>query len=151
MIDHLCGSTPKWKTIIESIKLAPSFFHKAYLTQHPIGNGENAFQVAEELHTFLGICISDTLYGRRVQMEGGKAETGNGFEFWRQLFLENEGSGALINAEGRKIFQEYPKCAKMPDSLRQVDGWKQLLDEYAPEMYDNPKVLLTTIMSLIPE
>ena len=48
-------------------------------------------------------------------MEGGKAETGNGFEFWRQLFLDNEGSGALINVEGRKIFQEYPKCTKLPD------------------------------------
>ena len=95
---------------------------------HPIGNGESAFQVAEELHTFLANFISDTLYGRRVQMEGGKAETGNGFEFWRQLFLDNEGSGALINAEGCKIFQEYPKCAKLPDLSRHLDGWKQLLD-----------------------
>ena len=61
-------------------------------------------------------------------MEGAKAETGNGFEFWRQLFFENQGSGAHINAEGRKIFQEYPKCAKLPDLSRHLDGWKQLLD-----------------------
>ena len=39
----------------------------------------------------------------------------------------------------------------MPDLSRHVDGWKQLLDEYAPEMYDNPKVLFTTIMSFIPD
>ena len=96
MIDHLCGSTPKWKTIIESIELAPYSFHKALPMLHPIGKGENAFQVAEKLHTFLGNCISDTLYARRAQMECGKAETGNGFDFWRQLLLENEGNGALI-------------------------------------------------------
>ena len=84
-------------------------------------------------------------------MESGKAETGNGFECWRQLLLENDGSGALINAEGRKIFQECPKCAKLPDLSRHLDGWKQLLDEYAPELYDNPEVLFTTIMSLIPD
>ena len=70
---------------------------------------------------------------------------------WRQLFLENGGNGALINAEGRKIFQEYPKCAKMPGLSRHLDGWKQLLDSYAPEMHDNPQVLFTTTMSLIPD
>ena len=84
-------------------------------------------------------------------MEGGKAEAGNGFEFWRQLFLENEGSGALINAEGRNIFQEYPKCAKLPDLSRHLYGWTQLLDWYAPELYDNSKVFFTTMMSLIPD
>ena len=39
----------------------------------------------------------------------------------------------------------------VPDLSRHLDGWKQLLDEYAPETYDNPRVLCTTIMGLIPD
>ena len=79
IIDHFCGSSTKWRTITESVELASSPFTKTEIMKHPGGNGEDALRVVEKSHTLLGNYISETLYGRRVQMEGGTAKTGNGF------------------------------------------------------------------------
>lgn len=151
MVAHFCKSSTKWGVIIEAIETALSPMKKCELIAHPIGNGDNAWQVAEELYSFLGDYIGDTLFDRRLQMIGGRVEDNNGFEFWRQLFFENEGTGEEIVQEGRKNFQSYPKCSQLKELSRHLDGWKQLLDEYASELYVNPRHLFDTVMELIPE
>ena len=90
------------------------------------------------------------LYGRRAQMCVGRAQKGNGFEFWRHS-LENEGTSAEITQEGWKLFNEYGKCNKFADLARHLDGWKQMLDDDCPELYTVPSQLYTIIVGLIPD
>ena len=87
----MCKSTIKWNMIIEAVEAAPFPLQKAALVQQSIGNGENAWQVSEELWMFIGDFIGDTLFNNRLQMVGGKAEEFNGFEFWRALYHEDVG------------------------------------------------------------
>ena len=65
-------------------------------------------------------------------MCGDRTMQGNGFEFWRQLFLENEGTSAEITQAGRKLFNEYGKCNKLARLTRHLHGWEQVLDDYCP-------------------
>ena len=65
-------------------------------------------------------------------MCGGRAQKGNGFELWRQLFLKGEGASAEITQEGRKLATQYGKFNKLADIARHLDGWKQMLDDCCP-------------------
>ena len=87
MIDHFCKSSSKWRLVIESIESAPAPFTGAQLEVRPIGNGETAWTVANELENVLVDYLSDTLCDRRHQLCGGKAQKGNGSEIWRERFL----------------------------------------------------------------
>ena len=57
--------------------------------------------------------VSEGLYGKRYKWTNG--EEGNGFELYRALFKEYEGSHALVKLGGRKLFNSYGKCTLRAD------------------------------------
>ena len=56
----------------------------------------------------------------------GPQMEGNGFELWRKLFLEYEGSDELLRLAGRMELLEIPQIKTMKSINAQLDAWLHL-------------------------
>ena len=88
-------------------------------------------------------CISTSLYNRRVQLAGGKAEKGNGFEIWKQLYRQDAGGSQVLKFSGQLRLKDWPKCTSIAELEVHLDGWEACLDEYGTEMCAAPIMLRT--------
>ena len=83
------------RTLLSHLEVAELPITKAWLENQWV-HGYNGWDLSEKLETFVCCWVNDTIYGQRVQLAGGKSETGNGFEIWRQLFHEHHGGADAI-------------------------------------------------------
>ena len=113
-------------------------------------HGNNGWDLAEKLETFICTWLNDTLYGRRVQLAGGETETGNGFEIWRQLFVEHHGGMDAVQLGGMRRLQEWPRCNTIGNLSAHLDSWVACLETHNQELTAAPKVLRSMIMGVIP-
>ena len=98
--------------------------------------------------------MPESLYKRRVQLCGGKSETGNGFLMWRRLFVDNKGSGELVEFAGVEALRLYPSCSKLSDVGSHLDGWIELLDAYGSELLGAsgaPRMLRSMMLNILPK
>ena len=51
--------------------------------------------------------FSTNLYNRKVQLDGGKAEEGNGFEIWRQLYRQYAGGSQGVKFGGQLRLKDH--------------------------------------------
>ena len=65
--------------------------------------------------------VNDKIYGRRQQMAGVEAQSGDGFEIWRQLYLEHHGGAEATKLGGIRRFQEWPKCTTVGNWIPHLD------------------------------
>ena len=84
------------------------------------------------LLVFLSNHIPDSLYPRRAAIAGG--EDGNGFELWRQLFLQYEGGSTLVHLQGVRSFHAFPACKKIENLNARIGQWLQAQSKFASGM-----------------
>ena len=141
--DHIARHQHRWKEILTYIKLCgEQRIHKADLLKTHC-DGVNAWTLANKLEAWLSDWFSTNLYNRRIQLAGGKAEEGNGFEIWRQLYRQYAGGSQVVKFGGQLRLRDWPKCTSMAKLEAHHDGWQACLDEYGTEMYAAPNMLRT--------
>ena len=105
-------------------------------------HGVLASHLSADLWSFLLRWIGPTLYLRRTKM--GQNIEGNGFELWRKLFLEYEGSDKLMQIAGRSKLQEFPACTNVRHLNQHVDDWMHLFYTYGDGIsQDHAKLMFT--------
>ena len=134
-MDHLAQSTGRWRRLLRMVESSEDKLTKELLLHTPIGQGYSAWDLAEDLESFIIKYVADNLYTRRYTWTGG--EEGNGFEMWRNLFKEYEGNHMLVKMGGRRLFDNYGKCAPTADVLKHVDGWVELLFTHGTDLLNN--------------
>ena len=91
---------------------------------------ENAAELALKFEQTLVDWLPERLYNNRVQLAGGNAEAGNGFEMWRRLHLNNVGDHEVPEDAGVECLRTYGKCSKLSEVSDHMDGWQLLFDKY---------------------
>ena len=147
--DHLARSNGDWKHVLCSLETAEFPITREWLSSSHI-HGNSAWDLSTKLETFISTWVSDSLYGRRVQMAGGKAQEGNGFEIWRQLYHEHHGGANAVQLGGMRRLQEWPKCTSIGNLNQHLDAWLECLETHNQELLAAPNVLRTMILGVIP-
>ena len=147
--DHLARSNGDWKTVLCSLETAEFPITREWLSTSHI-HGNSAWDLSTKLETFISTWVSDSLYGRRVQMAGSKAQEGNGFEIWRQLYHEHHGGANAVQLGGMRRLQEWPKCTSIGNLNQHLDAWLECLETHNQELLAAPNVLRTMILGVIP-
>ena len=83
-------------------------------------------------------------------MCGGEAQSGNGFEFWRQLFMEHHGGEEAIQLGGIRRLQEWPKCNSLSNLKKHLADWQECLETHNKELLACPTVIRSMLMGIIP-
>ena len=91
-------------------------------------DGMNAWEVSEELEVFIFDFLDQNMYERRNQFTNGEA--GNGFEAWRQMYLEYCGGGSIANVGGFRRIQEYPRCEDVRKLGQHLADWEEFVTKY---------------------
>ena len=91
----------------------------------------------------VGKCVTNDLY--RLREAVGE---GNGFEYWRKLFIENKGGGETIRFAQRKRFDDFPRCRGISDLEKHLEEWIILKSKVNPEMSE--EWLLIAFGKIIP-
>ena len=110
----------------------------------------NAWTLSEKLETFICTWVNDALYSRRSQLAGGESQAGNGFEIWRQLYLEHHGGAEAVKLGGIRRLQEWPRCTSFNQLNQHLDSWLECLERYNSELFNCPSVLRSMILGIIP-
>ena len=149
MKDHMARANPQWKVLLNALEVCDKPITKNWLVTQ-WSQGSNAWELANKLETFISTWVNDTLYSRRVQMAGGKSEEGNGFEIWRQLFLEHHGGAHAVQLGGMRRLQEWPRCTSIANLSQHLDSWVECLETHNTELLAAPTVLRNMVLSIIP-
>ena len=131
MIDHMCRSTQKWRQILEYITAGHTQLLKDLLMATNV-DGINAWDISTMLEAFMVDWLPRNMYNRRTQWAGG--EFGNGFEFWRRMFIEYQGGSEAVEFGGIRRLQEFPKCTNLSKLTEHLDDWQDVLTTYGHEL-----------------
>ena len=107
-------------------------------------------ELSTKLESWLADWFNKDLYARRIQLAGGKAEKGNGFEVWRQLYRQYSGGTEIVNYGGQMRLKDWPKCTNVQNLEAHMDSWKSCLEEYGSELYAAPSMLRTMLIGILP-
>jgi hypothetical protein len=148
MLDHLANrSTPTYKSVIAQIEAHTNPILQANLENAYIDN-VNAWEVATALDGFIFDHVDTDLYERRSQLCG--SEDGNGFEAWRQIFLEHSGGGSLQTLGGFRRLIEYPRCERLNGLQKHLADWEELVKKYGKNLMTCPGELRAMVLGIIP-
>ena len=149
MKDHMASGNTAWKNILKPLERATNPITRQWLEDQWI-DGMPAWLLAEKLETFMCRWVNDTIYGQRTQLCGGEAQSGNGFEFWRQLFMEHHGGEEAIQLGGIRRLQEWPKCNSLSNLKKHLADWQECLETHNKELLSCPTVIRSMLMGIIP-
>ena len=148
MQDHLCNrSTRRYESLLRNIEKSQDEILKISLLQSTV-DGVNSWEVAEELEGFIFDYVNASLYERRRQFTNN--EPGNGFEAWRQIYLEFAGGSAIANVGGFRRIQEFPRCEDLHKLGQHLADWEELITEYGSNLQSCPMELRTMTLGIIP-
>ena len=147
ILDHICRSNRKWRELCESLQVCTGPILQSWLVTQSEG-GHNAWDLAQELESFLVDWLSDPLYRRRHQLSGG--EKGNGFEMWRYLFQEYHGGSDAVHLGGARRLQEWPRCNNLAQLSSHLDDWVECLQTHCVEMLHAPGMVRSMLLGVIP-
>ena len=147
MLDHMCESNQTWRPLLEKLKVCTEPIQKAWLVNQSV-QGNNGWDLAVKLESFIAKWLVDSMYSRRVQLCGNEAQ--NGFEMWRLLFHEHMGGSAAINLGGMKRLQEWPRCNSVNTLSQMLDDWRHCLEKYNVELLNAPRTLYHMLLQVIP-
>ena len=51
--------------------------------------------------------LAESMYGRRVQLYGGKSEANNGLALWKRPHQDFAGYGEIVEYAGVEVLREY--------------------------------------------
>ena len=148
VVDHLCRSTQRWRGVLDFVQQGLNPIGKAWLQSTNI-DGVNAWDLSTMLEAFLVNYFPKGMYNRRVQLAGGSL--GNGFEMWRQLYLDYQGGSDAVQFGGVRRLQEFPKCTSMSKLSEHLDDWTDVLHTYGEELAHCPKLLKNMLLGVLPK
>ena len=143
-------TNPRWKHILEYCAKYPNPIRREDLIRTHC-DGVCAWELALKLDLWLADWFNMNLYNRRVQLAGGRDQAGNGFEVWRQLYLQYAGGSSAVRHGGQARLKDWPKCTNIMNLEAHLDGWKACLDEYGHEMFAAPGMLRTMLLETLPD
>ena len=148
-IDHICRQNHRWRDVLEYTMKYPQPIVRRDLVSTNVDN-VNAWVLSTKLESWLADWFDKNLYSRRVQLAGGKSETGNGFEVWRQLYRQYSGGTQIVNYGGQMRLKDWPKCTHVLQLEAHLDSWMACLEEYGSELYAAPNMLKTMLLGVLP-
>ena len=150
MKDHIARNNHRWAQMLEFVAEC-----KTPVTKEDLWgircDGVNAWTLALKLNSFLADWLNADLYGRRTQLAGGVSQKGNGFEVWRQLFVQFAGGTTAVKHGGQMRLKDFPKCRDVLKLEAHLDAWTNCLEEFGSQMYAAPGMLTTMAIDLLPE
>ena len=150
MKDHIARNNHRWAQMLEFVADCKTPVTKEDLWATHC-DGVNAWTLALKLNSFLADWLSADLYGRRIQLAGGVSQKGNGFELWRQLFVQFAGGTTAVKHGGQMRLKDFPKCRDIHKLEAHLDAWTNCLEEFGSELYAAPGMLTTMAIDLLPE
>ena len=148
VVDHLCRSTQRWRSIPNFVQLGTQPLTQAWLASSNV-DGINAWDLATMLEAYLVDLFPKSMYNRRVQLAGG--EMGNGFEMWRLLYVDYQGGSDAVQFGGIRRLQEFPKCSSMAKLSEHLDDWMDVLTTYGEELAHCPRLLRNMVLGILPK
>ena len=149
IMDHLARGNSYWRTLLKSLQACTLNIQRSWLEGQWV-QGVCGWDLSEKLENFIMTYVGDSLYSRRIQLAGGEAQAGNGFEIWRKLYQEHHGGAEAVKLGGIRRLQEWPKCSNINNLNQHLDAWKECLETHNQELLNAPNVLRSMIMGIIP-
>ena len=146
LTDHCCDTNPYWRALLKMCQE----------TTHPIEYGPLAnsrygrftgWDLSLDLWNFMSKRLGQDLYDRRLQM--ANHVEGNGFELWRALFSEYEGSDEYIALDGRTHLQNFPKIQSTTGITQVLNDWSSAMLKYGNDI--GPVTRMTMLLKILPE
>ena len=81
---------------------------------------------------FMSKRLGQDIYDKRVQLANGVE--GNGFELWRALFVEYEGSDEYIALDGRTKLQNFPPITSTKGITHTLNDWSHMMMKYGSDI-----------------
>ena len=154
MVDHMGKVHSAWKQVLRWINepgnAAPlDFASLPGLTLGP--HNEDAVDLATKFEQVVADWLPETLFKKRIQLAGGKAQEGNWFTVWRELHRRFTGEGEILEYAGTQVLREYGRCANLSDVATHLDGWYELFDEYGKELEHAHNMTRGMLLDIIPK
>ena len=150
LTDRYAGTTCKWRQLFKDIEGDPQPMTQALLEQTQIGQGYTAWDVAEDLDSFVSKHVFETIYYDR-QHGWTSGEEGNGFALWKAMCLEHEGNHVLVQMGGRRLFNNWGGCTKTDDIEQHIRGWQENLYKHAADLVNCEEELFYQLLEILPE
>ena len=113
-------------------------------------NSEQAASLAVKLEQTIANWLPSSLYNKRIQLCGGRSQTGNGFRMWRRLHQDNVGSGEIIEFANTEALRDYGRCDRIEDTSSFIDAWLEAVDTHGGELEMAPKMLKSMFLNILP-
>ena len=154
MADHMGKVHGEWRRVLKWIpKYMPDrSFQIATLRMETLGPyNENAVELAVKSEQTWVDWLPERLYNNRAPLAGGDEESGNGFEMWRRLHLNNVGDGEVLEEAGVECLRTYGQCHKMSEVSDHMDGWQLLFDKYGSELAGATRHVRNMFLNILPK
>ena len=129
--DHMCRSTQQWRQILDFIVTGTTAIRKDWLLANNV-LGINGWDLSMMLEAFIVDWLPRSMYNRRTQWAGG--DFGNGFEFWRRMYIEYQGGSEAVEYGGIRRLQEFPRCSNISKLGEHLDDWLDVLTTHGAEL-----------------
>ena len=96
---------------------------------------------------FISLKLDIGLYEKRVSMAGDCE--GNGFELWRQLFVQFEGGDEVMKLDGRTNLQNFPVITTKVGITDVLRDWRSQMFKYGDDIGEATK--RTMLLKILPE
>ena len=127
MTDHIAQDFPRWRGFLQDAERCTEPISKETLKAMKY-NGYSAWNFAQNLWSFVGKYLGPKVYLKRQLMS--KRMQGNGFVFWRQLFRDYHGGGAMIRLAGQQQLLDFPACNDLKHLSSHLDAWLSHMETY---------------------
>ena len=91
--------------------------------------------------------LGQDIYDKRLQLAHGVE--GNGFELWRALFVEYEGSDEYIALDGRTKLKNFPAITTTNGITQVLNDWSHAMLKYGGDI--GPVARRTMLLKILPE
>ena len=146
MVDHIAEEWARWRMIIRECEQQKNPINW-WQVQSIVIDGFNGTELALDIWSFISRYIGRRLYDRRAKL--GVNIEGNGFELWRRLFYDHEGSSELIALAGRTKLLSFPRCRDKRKLGQHFDDWVDMFQTYGADI--GPEVGMTLFLGILPE
>ena len=151
-VDHMSKVHPAWRNALEWFAATTEDLSFSRLFTETLGPyNESAVDLAVKLEQCIVDYLPESMYGRRVQLCGGKSQANNGLAMWKRLHQDFAGEGEVVEYAGVEVLREYSRCNKLSDLPSHLDGWFELLDQYGNELIGAPKMVRSMFLNIIPK
>ena len=148
--DHFCKKNGDWKYLFKEVEAQKNPIDQIRLQMGYLTGDSYTFDVdfawaANQIWTFVGENVVDTVYTNRSVLAGG---TANGLELWRALYVKHEGGAVQVEIGGMTSLHSFPQCDKIESLQLWVGKWQETKDLYGAGISDAH--LRTMFLNVLP-